>query len=154
MPCPVLVAHAAEERKQKAEQDQKDLGEQVHRRKSGTAVAGAREGGKVKLDVTKLVGGKGQKGTFQKSFKAMLREERERVQNCAPLHQLTVSGCQLTDVALKALAEWPYLRHLSVSQCDELTDVGGVALASNCTRLKVRADGDTCGCGWGGGGRG
>ena len=133
----------AEAKKEEDEEADKELNDQVQRRNSGTAVAGARDGGKVTLDVTNLVGaGNGGGGhKFAKSFKQVLAEERARVQAAAPLHKLIVSGCQLTDVSLLALSEWPYLRQLSVSRCDELTDTGGVALATNCSRLKVCGSG-------------
>ena len=162
------AAAADEERKRKEKEEEEEMEAGVEERRDGTAVAGTRRGGKVTVDVThsrsrhssrksRKGGGeakndseaeapKRKKVQWAKSLKTVLREERQRVQNLAPLHKLVVSGCQLSDMALKALAKWEYLLHLSVSRCDDLTDVGGVALTSNCVRLKVRATIRPCTC--------
>ena len=161
----VPVAPDEERKRQEKEEEEELMHTAVTTKADGTAVASTRKGGRVTVEVaTPATGRRSRRGgdrssigaeqpahddeeagapppkkvKWAKSIKTVLREERERVQALAPLHKLVVSGCQLSDMALQELAKWPYLLHLSVSRCDDLTDHGGVALAESCTNLKVR----------------
>ena len=53
----------------------------------------------------------------------------------APLKELVLGGCNITDRGLRHLARWPFLEKLSLRSCSSVTDEGAKAMLSSLTSL-------------------